>query len=44
MTLTSKEGNVGLLGVKRASCQSIDLLAVKLEVIQLRGIQKSPTR
>lgn len=36
-TLTRKKGNVGLLGVKRAPCQSIDLLAVELEVIQLRG-------
>lgn len=43
MTLTSKEGNVGLLGVKRASRQPTDLLSIEFQVVQLRGRQESPT-
>lgn len=32
---TSEQSDVGLLGVKWASCQSADFLPVKLQVIQL---------
>lgn len=43
LTHTSEEGHVGLLGVKRAPRQTVDLLPIKLKVIQLMEAQKSPT-
>lgn len=43
LTRTSKQGHVGLLGVERAPCQTVDLFSVKLKVIQLAE-EKTPTR